>query len=88
MYTLNITKAIKKEIRGFVFENYFKRIGFSKEKSYYSIKRLKKKICCCLRTNLKKKKKKRKLEKIPGTRNAQEHYQSFERKKKTKSVKQ
>ena len=38
MYTLSITKAIKKmsvnDIRDFIFENYYKRIGFSKENSY------------------------------------------------------
>ena len=55
MYILNIARAIKKmsvnEIRDFIFENYCKRIGFSKENSYYSMKRLKKKICCCLQTN-------------------------------------
>ena len=42
MYTLNISRAIKKmsvnEIRYFIFENYYKRIGFSKESSYYSMK--------------------------------------------------
>ena len=47
MYTLNIVRAIKKisvnEIRDFIFENYYKRIGFSKENSYYSMKRLKRK---------------------------------------------
>ena len=47
MYLLNITKAMKKmsinEIKGFILENYFKRIGFSKEKSYYSMKHLKEK---------------------------------------------
>ena len=41
MYTLNIARAIKKmsvnETQGFIFENYYKRIGFSKENSYYSI---------------------------------------------------
>ena len=46
MYILNIAKAPKKmsvnEIRDFIFENYYKRIGFSKENSYYSMKRLKK----------------------------------------------
>ena len=45
MYILNTDRAIKKisvnEIRHFVFENYYKRIGFSKE-SYYSMNRLKK----------------------------------------------
>ena len=37
MYILNIVKTIKKisanEIRHFIFENYYKRIGFSKENS-------------------------------------------------------
>ena len=47
MYTLNIAKDIKKmsvnEIRDFIFENHYKRIGFSKENSYYSVKHFKKK---------------------------------------------
>ena len=47
MYILNIVKAIKKisinEIKDFTFENYYKRIGFSKDSTYYSIKSLKKK---------------------------------------------
>ena len=61
MYILNIFRAIKKmsvnEIRDFIFENYYKRIGFSKENCYYSMKHLKKKekkkkeIYCCLQTN-------------------------------------
>ena len=42
MYILNITKAIKKmsinEIKYFIFENYYKRIGFSEETNYYSMK--------------------------------------------------
>ena len=42
MYILNISRAIKKmsvnEIRDFIFENYYKRIRFSKENSYYSMK--------------------------------------------------
>ena len=46
MYILNIARAIKKmfvnEIRDFIFENYHKIIGFFKENSYYSMKRLKK----------------------------------------------
>ena len=37
-----MARAIKKmsvnEIRDFFFENYYKRIGFSKENGYYSIK--------------------------------------------------
>ena len=38
MYTLNLARAIKKmivnEIRDFIFENYYKQIGFSKERSF------------------------------------------------------
>ena len=30
------------EIKDFTFGNYYKRIGFSKDNSYYSMKRLKK----------------------------------------------
>ena len=55
MDTLNIARAIKgmsvNKVRDFIFENYYKQIGFSKEKSYYSIKRLKKKIHSFLQTN-------------------------------------
>ena len=48
-----------------------KRIGFSKENSYCSMKHLKKKnIYCC-------------LQKIPDPYNAKKHYQSFIRKKNT-----
>ena len=67
------------KIRDFVFENYYKRIGFSKEKSYCSMKLLKKDLLL-LANKL--------IEKIPDPRNAKEHYQSFIRKKNTKSVKQ
>ena len=55
MYIQDIASTIEKmsvkEVRDFIFANYHKRIGFSKENSYYSVKRLKKKrfkICCCL----------------------------------------
>ena len=58
MYILNIAITIKKmsdnESRDFIFENYHEQIGFVKERSYYSINRLKKKkkyICCCLQQN-------------------------------------
>ena len=47
MYILNVVSAIKKmtvnELRDFIFENYYKRIGFVKESSHYSMKRLKRK---------------------------------------------
>ena len=46
MYILSIASAIKNmsvnELREFIFENYYKRIGFVKERRYYSIKCLKK----------------------------------------------
>ena len=45
MYALKIASTIEKvtvnELRDFVFENYYKRIRFVKERSYYSIKCLK-----------------------------------------------
>ena len=62
------------------FENYNKRIGFSKENSYFSMKFLKKKGLLLLAN--------KSIEKIPDPRNAKEHYQSFIRKKNTKSLKQ
>ena len=54
IYILNIDSAMKnrpvKEIRDLIFGNYYKAIGSTKEKSYYSMKRLKKN-CCFLQTN-------------------------------------
>ena len=48
MYIPNIAGVIKKmsvnEIRDFIFENFYKQIGFFKESSYYSIYVSKK--CC------------------------------------------
>ena len=47
MYIPNIAEAIKNmsvnQIKGIVFENYYKRIVFFKKKSYYSVKTSKKK---------------------------------------------
>ena len=84
MYTINIARAIKKmsvnEIRDLIFENHYKRIGFTKESSYYPIKRLKNKDLLLLSNKI--------LEKIPDPCNAKEHYQSFIKKKNRKSVKQ
>ena len=84
MYTLNLARAIKKmtvnEIRDFIFENYYKQIGFSKECSYYSMKRLKRKDLLLLANKL--------IEQILDPRDAKEHYQSFIRKKNRKLVKQ
>ena len=47
-YIVNIVSAIKKmtskERRGFTYKNYHSRIEFTKESSYYSIKRQKKRL--------------------------------------------
>ena len=40
------------EIRDFIFEKYYEWIGFSKENSYYLIKRLKTKYSLLLTNNL------------------------------------
>ena len=73
MFILNIIKAIKKmstnEIKDSIFENYYKRIRFSKGSSYYSMKRLKKKDLLLLVNKL--------IQKIHDPRNAKEQYQSF-----------
>ena len=86
MYFLNITKVIKKmsinEIKDFIFEYYYKRIGYSKESSCYSMERLKKKKKDLLLLANKL------TENMPDLCNAKEHYQSFMIKKITKSVKQ
>ena len=95
MYILNIARAIKKtsvnEIRDFIIENYYKRIGFSREDSYYSMKKIyekdfnekdlykKKKDLLLLANKL--------IEKISDPRNAKEHYQLFIKKENTKSIK-
>ena len=80
MYSLNITRAIKKksvnEIRDFIFVNYYKRIEFSKENSYYSMKCLERKDLLLLANKL--------IERIPDPRNAKQHYQPFIKKKKLK----
>ena len=94
MYILNIARAIKKtsvnEIRDFIIENYYKRIGFSREDSYYSMKKIYekdfnekdlyiKKDLLLLANKL--------IEKISDHRNAKEHYQLFIKKENTKSIK-
>ena len=77
MYNLNIIKAIKKmsvnDIREIIFENYYKRFEFSKEDSYYSMKRLKRKDLLLLANKL--------IEKVHDPRNSKEYYESFLRKK-------
>ena len=58
---------------------YFKQIGFFKESSYYSVKRLKREDLLLLAN---------KFIETSDPRNAKQHYQSFLRKKNGKSVKQ
>ena len=60
----------------FIFENYYKRIGFSKGNSFYAIKQ--KKNLQLLAAKL--------AGKIPDPRYAKEHHRSFISKKNTKSV--
>ena len=71
MYILNIARDVKKmslnEIRDFIFENYYKQIGFSEENSYHLMKRLKKKKDLLLLAN-------KLIEKIRDCGNAKEHY--------------
>ena len=55
VYILNILNVLKKtvkELKEFIFENYYRGIGFTGENSYYSMKHQKKKICYCLKPNL------------------------------------
>ena len=61
-----------KQMRDFIFQNYYNRIVFSKENSYYLMKRLNKKDLLLLANKL--------IEKTPDPRNAKKHYQSFIRK--------
>ena len=63
-----------KELRNFIFENYYQQMGLAKN-SYYS-RTIKEKNLQLFVTKL--------TEKIPDPRNAKEHYQSFLRKKNTK----
>ena len=67
-------------MRDFIFENYYKRIGFTRESSYYSMKRLKRKDLLLLANKL--------IEEVPDPRNAKEIYESFLRKTNKKSIKQ
>ena len=67
------------EIKDFIFENQYKRTGFSRENSYYSMKRLKKKDLLLFANKL--------IEKTPNHCNAKERYQSFIKKAPTKSLK-
>ena len=73
MVTLNITKAEKKmsanDIRNFIYKNYYKRIEFSKEDIYRSLKRLNKKDLLLFANKL--------IEKLPDTPDSKHHYESY-----------
>ena len=84
MYTLNIVSTIKKmafnELKDFIFENYYKRIGYVKESTFrkhnYSMKRLKKGfVIACNEIN----------RKTADPSNAKEYYNSNLKRKNTKS---
>ena len=64
----------------FIFGNYYKKIGFSKESSYYSMKNFQRKYLFFLWNKF--------IVKIPNLSNAKEHYQLFLRTKNRKSLKQ
>ena len=65
------------ELINFIFEKYYKKIGFVKESSYYSMKRLKKLLLHATKL----------IDKIAGPSNAKEYYKSYLKRKNTKSLK-
>ena len=66
-------------VKNLIFENYYKRIGFSKESIYHSMKRLNNKYLLLLTNKL--------IKNIPVSHNGKEHYKSFIIKEKRKFVK-
>ena len=66
------------KLRDFIFKNYYKRIQFVKESSYYSMKPLKKKKkgLVLLSTNL--------IKNITDPSNAKEYYNSYWKRNKYK----
>ena len=69
MYILNIFSTIKKttikEMKDYIFKNYYRRIGFPKYNSFYSMKSKRKKDLLLLAAKL--------IEKIPNACNAKEY---------------
>ena len=57
MCILNIANVIKKmtfnELWDFIYDNYYKGVGFNKENTYYSLKRQKKVAIICNQINRK-----------------------------------
>ena len=58
-----------KELKDFIYENYYRQFRFLKEKSYYSMKHQKKKDLLLLATKL--------IVKITDAINAKQYYQSY-----------
>ena len=67
------------ELRDFIFEYYYRRMGFARENSYYSVKHQKIKDLQLFATKL--------AEQIPDPSSAKEYYNSYLRRKDMKSVK-
>ena len=63
----------------FIYEKYYRRIGFPKENSYYSMKHQKKKGLPPSSTKL--------IEKKPDPSNTKEYYQSYLKRQNTKLIK-
>ena len=81
MHNLNNVSAIKKitirEPKDFIYENYYRRMGFARENRYYSMKYRNKKDLQLFATKVTQKK-------IPDSGNAKERYNSYFKRKKHK----
>ena len=72
---LNILSTIKKDLlKDFIFETYYRRVGFPKENSYYS----KEKHLLLFASKL--------IDKIPDASNANEYYKSYLKRKKNATL--
>ena len=71
---------IGKELKDFIFEKYYRQLGFTKENSYYSIKHWKEKDLLLLGVKL--------IKKITDASNAKDYCKSFLKNKNQKLVNQ
>ena len=79
-YTQHYKKLTVKELKEFIFENYYRRIGFAKENFCYSMKHQKKKDFLLLATKLN--------QKMPDSSNHKQYYKPFSKNKYKKLVNQ
>ena len=83
-YVLNISIAVKKmkikEVKKYLFQKYYRRIGFPRKKGYYSMKHQQKNELLLLATKL--------IEKILNAFNTKQYHQSYLKRKNTKLEKQ